>query len=84
MLLIYSDICSHDSDGSAYDAVSFWLHVKSMKTVLGDKKYQHLSTLALHLLTVPASNADCERVFSLVRRIITDLEHVYFQRLFLL
>ena len=31
-----------DSDGSVYDAVSFWLHVKSMKTVLGDIKYQHL------------------------------------------
>ena len=67
-----SDICSHDSDGSAYDAVSFWLHVKSMKTVFGDMKYQHLSTLALHLLAVPASNADCERVFSLVRRIKTE------------
>ncbi len=38
------DISSHDSDGNAYDAVSFWLHVKSMKTVLGDMKYQHLST----------------------------------------
>ncbi len=66
------DISSHDSDGNAYDAVSFWLHVKSMKTVLGDMKYQHLSTLALNLLAIPASNADCERVFSLVRRIKTD------------
>ena len=61
-----------DSNGDAYDAVSFWLRVKSMKTALGDMKYQHLSTLALHLLAISASNADCERVFSLVRRIKTD------------
>ncbi len=51
------------------DAVSFWLKVKSSKTPMGDSKYQNLSTLALQLLSIPASNADCERVFSLVRRI---------------
>ena len=66
------DISTHDSNGDAYDAVSFWLRVKSMKTALGHIKYQHLPTLALHLLAIPASNADCERVFSLVRRIKTD------------
>jgi hypothetical protein len=54
------------------DALSFWLHVRSMKTASGDVKYQYLSSLALHLLAIPASNADSERVFSLVRRIKTD------------
>ncbi len=49
------------------DAVSFWLKVKSSKTPMGDSKYQNLSTLALQLLSIPASNADCERVFSLVQ-----------------
>ena len=54
------------------DAVRFWLHVKSMESPLGEKKYHHLSDLSLNLLSVPASNADSERVFSLVRRIKTD------------
>ena len=44
-------------------AVVFWLKVKSMKTPMGDYKYQHLSNLALHLFASPASYADCERVF---------------------
>ena len=43
-----------------------------MESPLGERKYHHLSNLALHLLSVPASNADSERVFSLVRRIKTD------------
>ena len=43
-----------------------------MESPLGETKYRHLSVLALHLLAIPASNADCERVFSLVRRIKTD------------
>ena len=51
------------------DATAFWLQVKAMKTPMGDQKYWKLSTLALQLLSIPASNA---RVFSLVRRIKTD------------
>ena len=34
---------------------------------MGEVKYKHLSTLALQLLSIPMSNADSERVFSLVR-----------------
>ena len=54
------------------DAIQFWLKVSTMESPLGERKYHHLSNLALHLLSVPASNADSERVFSLVRRIKTD------------
>ena len=43
-----------------------------MESPLGERKYHHLSNLALYLLSIPASNADSERVFSLVRRIKTD------------
>ena len=39
---------------------------------MGSLKYANLSALALHLLAIPTSNADSERVFSLVRRIKTD------------
>lgn len=52
--------------------VDFWLMVKALKTPMGETKYQHLSELVLQLLSIPTSNADCERVFSLVRRIKTD------------
>ena len=54
------------------DAVKFWLKVCSMKSPMGELKYENLATLALQLLSIPASNADSERVFSLVRRIKTE------------
>ena len=63
-----SDIASLSTD----DAVSFWLQVKSMKSPMGDNKYSNLATLCLQLLSIPVSNADIERVFSLVRRIKTE------------
>lgn len=58
--------------GDDQDAMDFWLNIKSMKSPMGDYKYGNLDTLALQLLFIPASNADSERVFSLVRRIKTD------------
>ena len=39
---------------------------------MGQTRYEELANLALCLLSIPTSNADCERVFSLVRRIKTD------------
>ena len=39
---------------------------------MGEQLHQNLATLALQLLSIPASNADSERVFSLVHRIKTD------------
>ena len=54
------------------DAASFWLKVQSQISPMGSPKYANLSTLALHLLAIPTSNTDSERVFSLVRRIKTD------------
>ena len=46
--------------------------VLKMKSPMGEPKYVNLATLALELLAIPASNADSERVFSLVRRVKTD------------
>ena len=54
------------------DAIRFWLHISTIESPLGERKYYHISNLALNLLSIPASNADSERVFSLVRRIKTD------------
>ena len=64
-----SDIPSLCGEG---DAVTFWLSVKSIESPMGHYKYANLSTLSLQLLSIPARNTDCERVFSLVRRIKTD------------
>ena len=61
------------------DATTFWLEVRSMKSPSEDFKYQKLS---LQLLSLPASNADCEQVFSLVRRIKTDFRSAYTQTQF--
>ena len=44
----------------------------AVKSPMGEQRYKYLATLALQLLSIPASNADSERVFSLVRRIKTD------------
>ena len=54
------------------DALAFWMAVLKMKSPMGEPKYVSLATLALELLAIPASNADSERVFSLVRRVKTD------------
>ena len=62
------------------DAIQFWLNVNIMESPLGERKYHHLSNLALDLLSIPASNADSERVFSLVRKIKTDFRAYYLQR----
>ena len=59
-------------DYTISDAVQFWVRVLSTKSPIGEQKYFHLATLSLQLLFIPASNADSERVFSLVRRIKTE------------
>ena len=41
---------------------------------MGDCKYLNLSNLVLHLLSIPASSADCERVFSSMRCVKADLK----------
>ena len=54
------------------DVVQYWLRIKSIKASTGHLLYSNLSSLVLQLLAIPVSNADSERVFSLVRRIRTD------------
>ena len=59
-------------DATERDAIQFWLNVNIMESPLGRRKYHHLSILALNLLSISASNADSERVFSFVTRIKTN------------
>ena len=60
------------SPNDTVDAISFWMKIGLLKSPMGALKYENLSSLALNLLAIPTSNADSERVFSLVRRIKTD------------
>lgn len=66
-------VCDSEvSTSDAVDAISFWKTIGSLKSTMGSLKYENLSSLALNLLAIPTSNADSERVFSLVRRIKTE------------
>ena len=70
--LEYREYVIDEIDPSCDEAVKFWLSIRDMKSPMGEPKYLNLATLALQLLAIPVSNADSERVFSLVRRIKTD------------
>ena len=48
--------------GGSQDAVAFWKVVLDMQSPMGERKYINLATLPLHLLAIPASNADSEKV----------------------
>ena len=51
---------------------TYWNEVGKMKTLGGGVRFPALTRLAKCLLSLPISNADSERVFSIVRKIITD------------
>ena len=51
---------------------SFWFSVSKIKTAFGEARFPTLTKLMLGLLCIPASNADAERGFSMLRKIHTD------------
>ena len=52
----------------------FWGKLSTAQnTLTGQKLYPLLTKLALAMITIPNSNADCERTFSIVKKIQTDL-----------
>ena len=50
----------------------FWLEVGKMKTMEGQPRFYHLQKLVSGLMSIPISNADSERAFSILRKIHTD------------
>lgn len=50
----------------------FWFEVGEMKDVRGNPRFPLLSKLAKAALCIPNSNADSERVFSMVKKIYTE------------
>ena len=50
----------------------YWQAIGRMKCVDGTHRFPNLARLAKCMLSLPHSNADTERVFSIVRKIVTD------------
>ena len=50
----------------------FWSEVGKMTTLDGQPRFNHLHKLMAGLLSIPVSNADSERGFSMLRKIHTD------------
>lgn len=61
-----------DKPTKSEELCKYWQEVGNMKTLQGDDRFPSLFLLAKCLLSLPVSNADTERVFSIVRKIITD------------
>jgi hypothetical protein len=53
-------------------AGSFWWKVSQMKTANEEPRFPALCKLMFSLLSIPSSNADAERGFSILRKIHTD------------
>ena len=54
------------------EVCSYWQVIGNMKNINGTTRFSLLTRLAKCSLSLPHSNADTERVFSIVRKIITD------------
>lgn len=50
----------------------FWWEIGKLKTILGEPRFPNLAKLMAGLLSIPCSNADAERGFSMLRKIQTD------------
>ena len=50
----------------------YWQEIGRMKTLCGTPRFPNFTPLAECILSLPISNADTERVFSIVRKIVTD------------
>ena len=49
-----------------------WVKLAKVKDSMGIMQFQHLAKIMLNILTIPHSNASCERIFSCVRKNLTD------------
>ena len=77
-LLQDEDIPSHvwdkatvvaDDDGHEYYRMDIlWHHISTLKSLDGRARFSRLSKLAMLVLVIPHSNAEEERIFSMVRK----------------
>ena len=54
------------------EVCAYWQHIGRMTTLDGAARFPNLSRLAKCVLALPVLNAETERVFSIVRKIVTD------------
>ncbi|KAK3864442.1 hypothetical protein Pcinc_029875 [Petrolisthes cinctipes] len=55
------------------DTVKYWIYLLNYKDCAGNRQFEELAAAALCLLSLPISNAECERVFSQVKLLKNDL-----------
>ncbi|KYN05247.1 hypothetical protein ALC62_03851, partial [Cyphomyrmex costatus] len=53
------------------NADKFWAKLLNFKNILNEHEYFNISSFALNVLSIPHSNAECERIFSKVNLIKT-------------
>ena len=73
MLLPPSSLPSivHEADKNE-DLCGYWQQIGKIVKADGSVRFPHLTRLAQRLLALPVSNAETERVFSIMRKIVTD------------
>lgn len=67
-----SDLLQCTSTGSPLSSEQFWIEVGKITNNDGTFKYRNFSSLCKSLLSMPVSNAACERVFSQINLIKTE------------
>ena len=64
--------CEEGKPIKSEELCAYWQQIGSMTTPDGTARFPNLSRLAKSILALPVSNAETERVFSIVRKIVTD------------
>lgn len=65
------------SDTTAMNTERFWSHVSKMTKADGTKKYSHLVDFTKAMMILPMSNTACERIFSQMNNIKTNLRNKF-------
>ena len=65
-------IIAIETDGQPCRLDAIWRDVLSQKTATGDDRFACLGKVMVPLLSLPHSNANCERTFSMVRKVHTE------------
>ena len=70
--LMEDDVITMEMDGQPRRLDAIWGDVLNEKTATGDVRFATLGKVMVPILSLPHSNADCERTFSMVRKIHTE------------